>query len=121
MRISHTRVTRALVALTTAVAAAALLAATALAGPAFAPGGAEFRTPDGITLQQSGGVTPTDLARAVPRDEGVAPVISTSTETGSSGWFVDRELALGFGVGLALAIVSVALVMSRRRISLAHS
>ena len=142
MLISHTKLTRTLVVLTTTIAAAALFSANAVAGAAFAPGGAEYRTPDeGITQHQSGGVTPTNLARAVPRDstvpggvtptnlaravpsdEGIAPPISTSTETVSSGSFADRELALGFGLGLALAIVlSLALVMSRRRISMAHS
>ena len=122
MLISHTKVTRSVVALATAVAAAALLAASALAGPAFAPGGAEYRTPDGITQQQSGGVTPTDLARAVPRDDGIAPPISSSTETASTGTFADRELAVGFGIGLTLAtVLLLALVMSRRRISIAHS
>jgi opacity protein-like surface antigen len=64
----------------------------------------------------SGGVTPTDLARAyAPRNEGVAAAVD-----GRSVGLSDS--ALGFGLGLLLAAgCMVAIVLSRRRMRIAHS
>jgi hypothetical protein len=64
----------------------------------------------------SGGVTPTNLARAyVPQDEVVAASVGgRSFELG--------DAALGFGLGLLLAAVcAVAIVHSRRGVRMAHS
>lgn len=68
-------------------------------------------------VQSSGGVTPTNLARAyVPRDEGVA----AATVDGRS--FSLGEAALGFGLGLLLATAcAVAIIHSRRGPRMAHS
>jgi hypothetical protein len=70
------------------------------------------------TSTSSGGVTPTNLARAyIQRDEGVAvaaPVDGRSFELG--------DAALGFGLGLLLASgCAVAIVLSRRGMRMAHS
>jgi hypothetical protein len=127
-----------LIALTVAIAAAAVL--TSSASAKF--GDSRPQGYEGITQQNagSGGVTPTDLARAVPRDSnapaGVTPTdlarsVPSSDDTAlqlqsaksDPVWSsVDRDLAIGFGLGLALAIfASVALVMSRNRMRVAHS
>ena len=68
-------------------------------------------------VQSSGGVTPTNLARAyMPRDEGVA----AATVDGRS--FALGDAALGFGLGLMLAAAcAVAILHSRRGIRMAHS
>jgi hypothetical protein len=67
------------------------------------------------------GVTPTDLARAVPRDEVVTTQLTKSAKTDPIWSSTDRDLALGFGFGLALVIVfSFALATSRNRIRIAH-
>jgi hypothetical protein len=78
------------------------------------------------------GVTPTDLARSVPQVSDVsradvspqpfkAPPVSKS-DTNWNLSVADSDLALGFGLGLALAIIfSLALVTSRNRIRIAHS
>ena len=68
------------------------------------------------TELSSGGVTPTNLARAyAPRSEGVAASVGgRSFELG--------DAALGFGLGLLLAAVcAVAIVHSRRTMRMAHS
>lgn len=68
------------------------------------------------TELSSGGVTPTNLARAyAPRSEGVAASVGgRSFELG--------DAALGFGLGLLLAAVcAVAIVHSRRGMRMAHS
>lgn len=130
-------VSKMLIALTVTVAAAAVLTSTASAKFDDSPQGYQ-----GITQQNvgSGGVTPTDLARAVTRESnapaGVTPTdlarsVPSSDETAvqlqsaksDPVWSsADRDLALGFGLGLALAIfASVALVMSRNRLRVAHS
>jgi hypothetical protein len=73
------------------------------------------------------GVTPTDLARAVSREDGVTPPLSKAPQVSDSeaAWnfsLSDRDRAIGFGLGLALAIaLSLALVMGRNRIRIAHS
>jgi len=73
-----------------------------------------------------GGVTPTDLARSVPNVHDISPQLSKAPPVAKSDteWnlgFAHRDLALGFGFGLALAIVfSLALVTSRNR-RIAHS
>jgi hypothetical protein len=72
------------------------------------------------------GVTPTDLARSVAREDGVAPQLSKAQVSNSeAAWnfsLTDRDLAIGFGLGLALAVaLALALVMSRNRIRIAHS
>jgi hypothetical protein len=126
-----------LVAFTLAIAAAAVLTSSAAAK--F--GDSRPQGYQGITQQSagSGGVTPTDLARAVPRESnapgGVTPtdlarsvpstgetVVLSSVESDSFWSSADRELAVGFGLGLALAIIgSAALVMARNRTRIAHS
>lgn len=66
--------------------------------------------------QSSGGVTPTNLARAyVPQSSGVAASVEgRSFELG--------DAALGFGLGLLLATgCAVAIVHSRRSMRMAHS
>jgi hypothetical protein len=66
--------------------------------------------------QSSGGVTPTNLARAyMPQSEGVAASVEgRSFELG--------DAALGFGLGLLLATgCAVAIVQSRRGMRMAHS
>jgi hypothetical protein len=74
-----------------------------------------------------GGVTPTDLARSVPNvsDVSLQPFKAPPVATSDTEWnlsFADRDLALGFGLGVVLAIVfSLALVTSRNRIRIAHS
>jgi DNA-binding XRE family transcriptional regulator len=126
-----------LVALAVAIAASAVLTSTAAAK--F--GDSRPQGYQGVTQQNSdSGVTPTDLARAVPRDSN-APAGVTPTDlarsvpvTGDTAvriesaksdplWSsADRDLAIGFGLGLALAIfASVGLVMARNRTRLAHS
>jgi hypothetical protein len=127
-----------LVALAVAIAASAVLTSTAAAKY----GDSRPQGYQGVTQQNSGsgGVTPTDLARAVPRDSnapaGVTPTdlarsvpvtgdTSVRIESAKSDPFwssADRDLAIGFGLGLALAIfASVGLVMARNRTRLAHS
>ena len=128
---------KTLVAFTLAIAAAAVLTSSAAAK-------FDDSRPQGYqgVIQQnagSGGVTPTDLARAVPRESnapsGVTPtdlarsvpstgetVVLSSVESDSFWSSADRDLAVGFGLGLALAIIgSVALVMARNRTRVAHS
>jgi hypothetical protein len=128
---------KTLVAFTLAIAAAAVLTSSAAAKfDDSRPQGYE-----GITQQNagSGAVTPTNLARAVPRESnapgGVTPtdlarsvpstgetVVLSSVESDSFWSSADRDLAVGFGLGLALAIIgSVALVMARNRTRIAHS
>jgi hypothetical protein len=65
--------------------------------------------------QSTGGVTPTNLARAyVQQDEPVATAAGRSFELG--------DAALGFGLGLLLAAGgAVAIVLSRRSMRMAHS
>jgi hypothetical protein len=129
---------KTLVAFTLAVAAAAVLTSSAAAK-------FDDSRPQGYqgVIQQntgSGGVKPTDLARAVPRESnapgGVTPtdlgrsvpsggetvVVLESVKADSFWSSADRDLAVGFGLGLALAIIgSVALVMARNRTRIAHS
>jgi hypothetical protein len=128
---------KTLVAFTLAIAAAAVLTSSAAAK--F--GDSRPQGYQGVIQQNagSGGVTPTDLARAVPRESnapsGVTPtdlarsvpstgetVVLSSVESDSFWSSADRDLAVGFGLGLALAIIgSVALVMARNRTRVAHS
>jgi hypothetical protein len=129
---------KTLVAFTLAIAAAAVLTSSAAAKY----GDSRPQGYQGVTQQDagSGGVTPTDLARAVPRESnasgGVTPtdlarsvpstsetaVVSESVKSDSFWSSADRDLAFGFGLGLALAIIgSVALVMARNRTRIAHS
>jgi hypothetical protein len=128
---------KTLVAFTLAIAAAAVLTSSAAAK--F--GDSRPQGYQGVSQQNagSGGVTPTDLARAVPRESnapsGVTPtdlarsvpstgetVVLSSVESDSFWSSADRDLAVGFGLGLALAIIgSVALVMARNRTRVAHS
>ena len=77
----------------------------------------QIQSETSTSMQSSGGVTPTNLARAyVPRDEGVA----AATVEGRS--FALGEAALGFGLGLLLAAAcAVAILHSRRGIRMAHS
>lgn len=128
---------KTLVAFTLAIAAAAVLTSSATAK-------FDDSRPQGYhgVIQQnagSGGVTPSNLARAVPRESnapaGVTPtdlarsvpstgetVVLSSVESDSFWSSADRDLAVGFGLGLALAIIgSVALVMARNRTRIAHS
>ena len=136
MLTTRKNVSKMLMALTVAIAAAAVLTSSAAAKGGLPQGYEE-------TTQQnagSGGVTPTDLARAVPRESnspaGVTPTdLARSVPSGDDTAFqlqsaksepvwssADRDLAIGFGLGLALAIfASVALVMSRNRMRVAHS
>jgi hypothetical protein len=73
------------------------------------------------------GVTPTDLARSVAREDGLAPQLSKAPQVSNSetAWnfsLSERDRAIGFGLGLALAVaLSLALVMGRNRIRIAHS
>lgn len=135
MLTTRKNVSKVLISLTVTVASAAVLTSTASAKGGLPEG---YQAP--AITQQDGGVTPTDLARAVPRESnapaGVTPtdlarsvpaVDDTALQLQSAKsdpvWSsADRDLAIGFGLGLALAIfASVALVMSRNRMRLAHS
>ena len=138
MLTTRKNVSKLLISLTVTVASAAVLTSTASAKfDDSRPQGYQ-----GITQQNagSGGVTPTDLARAVQRESnvpaGVTPtdlarsvpavddtVLQLQSAKSDPVWSsADRDLAIGFGLGLALAIfASVALVMSRNRMRLAHS
>jgi hypothetical protein len=139
MLTTRKNVSKTLIAFTVAIAAAAVFTSSASAK-------SDDSRPQGylgITQQNagSGGVTPTDLARAVPREsnapagvtptdlartvpsnDNVAPSVTTTKDTEASWGFVDRDLAVGFSLGLAIAILcSLALALSRGRMRVAHS
>ena len=138
MLTTRKNLSKTLIAFTLAIGAAAVLTSSAAAKfDDSRPQGYQ-----GITQQNvgSGGVTPTDLARAVPRESnapgGVTPtdlarsvpstsetvLVSESVKSDSFWSSADRDLAVGFGLGLALAIVgSIALVMARNRTRIAHT
>ena len=117
MLTTRKHVSKTLIALAVAVAAGSLLASSASAR-------VDPQPPRGYqaTTQEPGGVTPTDLARAVPRTDGDAPSASTAKGSDSGSSFVNRDLAAGFGFGLAVAILcALALVLTRSRVRVAHS
>ncbi len=86
-------------------------------GPVFMNGVPDGYVGSGVE-SAPGGVTPPDLARAVPD----APsAVVASAPAGAEGFDRD-DIAIGFGLGAILAAVgAIALAMGRGRIRMAHS
>jgi hypothetical protein len=91
-------------------------------GPVFMNGVPDGYVGSGVEQQNlSGeGVTPTNLARAVPH----AKAVESATVSASSDSFDRGDLALGFGLGLILAAacaIAVAMTRDRQHTRMAHS
>jgi hypothetical protein len=91
-------------------------------GPVFMNGVPDGYVGSGVEQQNlSGeGVTPTNLARAVPQ----AKAVESATVSASSDSVNRGDLALGFGLGLILAAacaIAVAMTRDRQSTRMAHS
>ena len=91
-------------------------------GPVFMNGVPDGYVGSGVEQQNlSGeGVTPTNLARAVPQ----ANAVESATVSASSDSVNRGDLALGFGLGLILAAacaIAVAMTRDRQSTRMAHS
>ena len=89
----------------------------------------------GVTEGGSGGVTPTNLARAYDARRVDEPALIRDVPDGYSGdvrtsdpvtvlvsddgWFDERALAIGFGLGSLLVAAAVVLMLSRGRMRIA--
>lgn len=98
-------------------------------GPVFMNGVPDGYVGSGVESAQ-GGMTPTDLARAVPRygpygplnDTTFVPPAEVAPVSAVSDGYDRDELAIGFGLGLILATAcAAALLASRNRMRMAQA
>jgi hypothetical protein len=111
-------------------AADAPLQSSADGGPVFMNGVPDGYVGSGVE-SATGGVTPTDLARAVPRYGPYGPLPQTHlvpeappavAVSASSDGFDRDDVGIGFGLGLILAMAgAIALAATRNRTRMAHS